>query len=258
MEETHLEIQTADAEDLACAVCGEEPIEEERLPCRDCGTLHHEDCWGYNKGCARYACAAGPGWRPSAAPGPQVPVTPEGKVLLSHLAFGSYDGVYYAPWLASALTIAFELVALLGPAWGQTWLFGAGLVGMLTCILWIALSAERFYLDLEERVISKAKAVVGRDILEWSVLPLARVARLALIPQGEDRFLLAAVGREDEILPMAPPMRAGSPAFHAARDLLARLRANNVFPVEIPTSARLGASREVLESLDTPLLGEAS
>lgn len=258
MEETHLEIHTAAAEDLACAVCGEEPVEDERFPCGECGTLHHEDCWGYNKGCARYACSAGPGWRPAGSPRPEIPVTPEGKVLLSHLAFGSYDGVYYAPWLASAMTIAFELVALLGPAWGQAWLFGAGLAGMAACILWISVTAERFYLDLDERVISKSKAVMGRDVLEWSVLPLARVTRLALVPQGEDRFLLAAIGREDEVLPMAPLMRAGSPAFHAARDLLARLRANNVFPVEIPTAARLGASREVLESLDTPLLGEAS
>ena len=257
MSELQQEIETGDAEDLACAVCGEEPEEAERLPCSECGTLHHEDCWGYNKGCARYACVAGPGWRPAASPRPEVPVTPEGKVLLSHLAFGSYDGVYYAPWLASALTIAFELVALLGPAWGQTWLFGAGLAGMAASIAWIALSAERFYLDLEERSITKAKAVVGRDVLEWSVLPLARVSRLALIPPGEDRFLLAAVGREGEVLPMAPTMNAGSPAFHAACDLLARLRANNVFPVEIPTAARLGASREVLESLETPLLGEA-
>lgn len=243
------EIQTEATRDLGCAVCGELPLEDHRYPCPSCGTVHHQDCWAYNKGCARYACAAGPGWRARGEVDPQA--APGGKILLSHLSFGSYDGVYYAPWLASVLTITFELIGLLGSAIGFYWLFPAGMLSMIACILWIAITSERYYLDLDRRAITKAKAVLGVDLLEWTVLPLARVGRLALIPEGEETYVLAAVERTgDGTLKLAPPMAAGQSHFHVARDLLLKLKNNNVFPVEIPEPARAGIGEEMIRILE--------
>lgn len=243
------EIQTERIEDLGCAVCGEEPEESTRLNCPTCGTVHHQDCWVYNKGCARYACAAGPGWRALPEHDPQA--APTGKILLSHLTFGSYDGVYYAPWLASGLTILFELIALLGPAYGFSSAFPLGLTAMILCITWIACSAERYYLDLDERAITKAKVLLGRDLLEWKVWSLARVSRLALVPtESEGRFVLAAVDREDGLLPLAPPVHVDGEHFQVSRDLLVKLQTNNVFPVEIPHAARQGIDEEVVLVLE--------
>jgi len=243
------EIVTADAENLGCAVCGELPEAGSEFPCPTCGTVHHHDCWTYNQGCSRYACASGPGWR--ARPEHDEHAAPTGKVLLSHLSFGSYDGVYYAPWLASAMTIVFELVGLLGPAWGFSWLFPLGMLGMLLCIAWVAVSSERYYLDLDTRAITKAKALFGRDVLEWRVWPLSQVGRLALVPAEPERFVLAAVGRgDDRVLPLAPSLHIRGEHFESARALLLKLKNNNVFPVEIPTQARLGMDQAYLEILE--------
>jgi predicted RNA-binding Zn-ribbon protein involved in translation (DUF1610 family) len=243
------EIQTEPIQDLSCAVCGESPEEATAHGCPTCGTVHHLDCWSYNQGCARYACASGPSWR--AAPNHDADAAPTGKILLSHLSFGCYDGFYYAPAVASILTIAFEFVALLGPAFGFPHLFLWGSLAMTACILWIAGSAERTYLDLDQRAITKAKVFLGRDLLEWKVWSLARVARLALVPtEVEDRYLLAAVDREDSLLPLAPPMYADGEYFNDARNLLIKLQTNNVFPVEIPHAARRGIEDEVIHILE--------
>lgn len=235
-----------------CAVCRE--AARTVFHCPDCATPHHPDCWEYNGGCAFYGCARTPNWRPTQSPAEE-DARPEGKILLSHLAFGSYDGVYYVPWLAATLTILAELVGLLGPLMGFAWM-GWGLAAMCGFIAWIAVSAERYYLDLDERRITKAKVVLGKEVLEWQVLPLANVSRLALVPLVREdghrqRFVLAAVDREDGLLPLAPPFLADTAPFLRARELLVKLKSNNVFPIEIPTAARVGASEEVLQILDS-------
>lgn len=39
-----------------CPVCGKEMIEGCLVSCGTCETLHHRDCWEYNKGCATFGC----------------------------------------------------------------------------------------------------------------------------------------------------------------------------------------------------------
>jgi len=38
-----------------CQVCGEE-LGQDLVACRSCATLHHRDCWDYNRGCSTYGC----------------------------------------------------------------------------------------------------------------------------------------------------------------------------------------------------------
>ncbi len=243
-----MDVSTGVLEVGRCPVCGE-PVPEP-LVCPECHAHHHRDCFDYNRGCATYACPRGPSWRTT--PGPEEGAEPTGKILLTHLRCGVYDGVWYVPPIAACLTIALELIGLVGPLLGVVWLAWA-LPMMLLTIGWIAVSAERYYLDLDGRAVTKAKSVGGRDLFEWKVLPLAWVSRLALVPiEGADsgRFVLAAVDRSDRVLPLAPPMQRGTPAFVEARNLLARLKANSVFPVEVPAAALVGAPTHLLEVLD--------
>lgn len=42
-----------------CPICGEQ-LRLLNTQCTECDTIHHEECWDYNRGCARYACLNGP------------------------------------------------------------------------------------------------------------------------------------------------------------------------------------------------------
>ncbi len=43
--------------DSKCPICGENFGERPTVICRDCGTLHHADCWQYAGGCSIYGCS---------------------------------------------------------------------------------------------------------------------------------------------------------------------------------------------------------
>lgn len=47
-----------DAEGPVCQVCGEARVDEARVTCAVCGTLHHLDCWKYVGHCSTFACGA--------------------------------------------------------------------------------------------------------------------------------------------------------------------------------------------------------
>lgn len=38
-----------------CQVCGAS-LETDVVSCPNCATLHHEECWAYNRGCSTYGC----------------------------------------------------------------------------------------------------------------------------------------------------------------------------------------------------------
>ena len=40
-----------------CLVC-RHSLEEDVVSCSRCATLHHQDCWDYNRGCSTYGCRA--------------------------------------------------------------------------------------------------------------------------------------------------------------------------------------------------------
>lgn len=245
-----MEVTAGELEAVACPIC-KEPVVEAPYVCPSCNAAHHVDCWEYSGGCSTYGCERTANWR--STPKVDEHAAPTGKILLAQMSFGAYDGVYFVPPVAGALTILFELIGLLGPVAGFP-ILGLGLAAMCACIAWIATTSERYYLDLDERVISKAKSLKGADILEWNVLRLSKVRRLALIPIQRGRgmapsWVLAAITVDDELLSLAPPMSGESEPFRRARALLAKLRANNVFPVEVPAAARLGAPPDVLAAL---------
>ncbi len=39
-----------------CQVCGEGINRADAVECKNCDTLHHHDCWAFNKGCSTYGC----------------------------------------------------------------------------------------------------------------------------------------------------------------------------------------------------------
>ena len=43
------------ARNSECQVCGN-ALNSEIVSCKDCGTLHHQECWTYAGGCSTYAC----------------------------------------------------------------------------------------------------------------------------------------------------------------------------------------------------------
>jgi len=57
--------------DIRCEVCGEGFADRPAVVCRDCGTLHHGDCWQYNGGCSVYGCRCkrSEDWTPAVARG---------------------------------------------------------------------------------------------------------------------------------------------------------------------------------------------
>ena len=58
---------------------------------------------------------------------------------------------------------------------------------MLLSVGWIAFSSVLFYVDFEKRLVTKAKAIWGRDVWEWSVATLDEVEHLEIrgLPAGD-------------------------------------------------------------------------
>jgi hypothetical protein len=53
--EQELKVVSLKQMDATCMVCGSE-VADYRVECKQCGTPHHKDCWGYFGGCSRYGC----------------------------------------------------------------------------------------------------------------------------------------------------------------------------------------------------------
>jgi hypothetical protein len=239
--------QEADRE-AACPVCGE-GVGAAPTRCRICDAPHHFDCWEYNEGCGVYGCNAQPKPRAKAADAGTVDLP--AKLGLPHKRTGSYAGVWWVPPGAGAAAVGFELVGILAFAAGNS-LAGAGwMAAMVGCLVWIALSSVHFYVDFEKMRISKAKAFLGRDLIEWGVLDLANVERLEVrgtatllpgqtLPTRVYRVLAVQKtrwGRQAE-LEICPPMQEGDETLSEVADLFRRIHASHAFTVRMPEEVR--------------------
>lgn len=249
MDDAEIQIVEHDADhEAACPVCGE-GVGAAPTRCLICDAPHHFDCWEYNEGCGVYGCNAQPKTRKPATDVGTVDLP--AKLGLPYKRTGSYAGVWWVPPGAAAAAIGFELIAILAFAAGN---FAGGvgwMAAMGACLTWIALSSVHYYVDFEKMRISKAKAVLGRDLVEWGVLDLERVERLEIrrtevsIPGSLTTTRVYRVmaiqkprwGHQGE-LEICPPMRQGESSLPEVADLFRRIEASHAFPVRIPDEVR--------------------
>lgn len=215
-----------------CPVCAEPAGVAPQL-CPLCETPHHFDCWEWGGGCGVYGCRARVA--PRSAPPPEDPALP-GKLGMPQKRAGTYEGRLWAP-PAAVLTLFLAqllwMLALVQEAWD---VFGVNLAVYLFCWFWILSTSVHFYVDFERRRISQAKAVLGRDVWEWEVLPLDQVEVLELRPRpcpgGPDRVAVLAIPKDAAAAPLelSPSLEAGSSEHREMLDLFRRIQASGAFP----------------------------
>ena len=238
--------------DAPCSVCGE-PVGPAPIRCPVCETPHHFDCWEFGGGCGVYGCAG----RVQRRAPTERPVLP-GKLGMPVKRAGAYAGHLWAPPFATFQVFAFEALAIpllfMGDPLGWfclAWMFAA--------LLWIPLSSEHFYVDFDRGMITKAKALLGRDIWEWDIAPLEDYAHLALaeVPKSKQpaRRIVAVPKQGDELMELSPPMPTESEALEEATDLLRRIQASQAFAVRMP-GARFGLDHEPSGEQPVMLIGE--
>lgn len=223
--------------DTPCLVCGE-AVGPAPVGCPTCETPHHFDCWEYNDGCAVYACQI------KAKPREPVEARPElpGKLGLPQKRAGSYAGHLWAPPVATVSVFVSEALAIILFWVGN---FAAGSLftaWMLLSLLWIALSAENYYIDFETRKVTKVKVLGGFEIWEWEVTSLSELTQLSLSPcdfEGPNHtpsYRILGHFRQSGSHPLCltPPMQAGSEGLRESIDLMVRIYASQAFPVRIP------------------------
>lgn len=244
----------ARAKELPCPVCGES-VGAAPTPCPRCDTPHHFDCWEYNEGCGVYGCTAKPRPRPKVE---ENTVDLPAKLGMPHKRTGTYAGVWWVPPVAAALAILCEFSAIWAFAAGSTAGGFGSLAAMVGCLLWIAFSSVHYYVDFEKMKITKAKAIGGRDLLEWTVHSLDKVEHLEVLqladpfgvggdsvgPQAYDerarrRYAVVAVFKGWRLpLEIAPPMRFTDPVMRDVADLFRRIEASGAFPVKMDHAVR--------------------
>ncbi len=241
-----------------CPVCGES-VGAAPTRCPQCDTPHHFDCWEYNSGCGVYGCSS----KPKQAARPQADentVALPGKLGLPHKRAGSYAGVWWVPPIAGAMSVALEFVAIGALAAGSTLTGISALLAMVSCLLWIAFSSVHYYLDFEKLRVSKAKSVLGTDLVEWGVANLSSFSHLevqriatSLSDLMEEtagsrdsaslawrQYRVVAVWKNSWLPPLeiAPAMAWGSEGLTEVADLFRRIEAAHAFPVKMDHEVR--------------------
>lgn len=229
------------AKDAPCPVCGE-AVGAAPTKCPTCATPHHFDCWEYNEGCGVYGCKAKVRREPVAEANT---VALPAKLGMPHKRVGSYAGVWWVPPFEGLTAVLFEVLAIASLSGGHVGLGLGALAAMVATIAFIAVSSVRYYVDFEHRMITKAKSVAGRDLLEWNVESLDGIEslELRLVHDGLSQLggapplvqVLAipkALGYRP--LEIAPPLRLDEPGVRELADLFRRIRASGAFAVTMP------------------------
>jgi hypothetical protein len=159
---------------------------------------------------------------------------------------GAYAGHLWAPPLATFQVFFAEAFAIpliyMGHPFGYFFL-----VWMFLALAWIPFSSENYYLDFDRGMITKAKALFGRDVWEWDIAPLAEYEHLSLVEVSESkqpaRQIVAMPKEGTRPFELSPPMPAESEAVEEATDLLRRIQASQAFEVRLP-GARFGLEHE--------------
>lgn len=229
--------------DAPCLVCGE-AVGLAPTTCPVCETPHHFDCWEFGGGCGVYACR-GRFRKDEAASAVPARAEAPGKLGMPVRRAGAYAGHLWCPPIASMVFFAAEAVAIPSYFAGEMQQFWVCLGIMAAAVAWIASTSVRFYVDFRERRISKAKALWGRDIWEWTVASLDQYQRLELRApdRGEGLQVVAVPPVGDRVLELSPPLERSGEDLEAALDLFRRIEAAQAFPVQYP-AALTGAGAE--------------
>lgn len=140
----------------ACRVCGEPLAGQAAVACCACGTMHHDQCWRFNRGCSVYGC----GSRSATAPEPG----------LMRLPGGSFDLVtrLHPGWtILSAAAVACSLMGLILGTEGALELiplFANALLLSVAATIAAAASRVRLRFDAAAGAVHRDWLLFGRPI----------------------------------------------------------------------------------------------
>ena len=261
-EELRFEAPPADHAPI-CPVCGEEIGAAPEI-CPACETPHHWDCWEYNGGCATYGCpikTRKPKKRPPRPTAAEEPAVPSGKIPFPRLEAGAFLGFFFVTAPTAVFAIACELAAVSFYAQGSSAAGVACLFGIVAALVWAAITAECYNLDLVGGRISRSKLLLGREIFEWGITPLRNLRSLDVVPcTYQNKVMRCLVGHlhSGGRLELAPPFLPGSADEEAVRGLLAKIEGGTT--IRMGPGTRLPGRNEGTSALpdggETPLLDD--
>lgn len=168
------------------------------------------------------------------------------KILLPRIRVGLFTGVRFVPPTTVAWVIGMELLFIALGIRGQLLLATLAAWGMFAGIVWAAITAERFNINIAWRAITKSKLVGGSEILEWIAVPFDDVVSLELSttdrgPWVDDAQLIVHARRRlDPRLRITPPVDVDGEEFAELVSLLRRIHAASLLPVPQVANRTLG------------------
>ncbi len=221
-----------DTEKIAsCPVCGE-AIGPAPEICPDCKTPHHWDCWQYNGGCATYACPR----KVKPRTDKNSPKPPD-KIPFPVLKAGTFLGVFHVRVTTAFFAFFFEFLAIVfhfdkSPL--GVFLCYLFMGGMFAALIWSALTAEIYNIDIAKKRISKSLLFLNKEILEWGVCSLATVEKLYHRPdpvtKGKKRILTAFIS-DGSTIDLTPEYEAEGPDSFLVEELLEKLRSGTTLSI---------------------------
>ncbi|MBI4864163.1 MAG: hypothetical protein HY815_28495 [Candidatus Riflebacteria bacterium] len=224
--------------DDCCPVCGD-ALKGPTVRCRSCRHPHHQPCWVQNRGCGTMGCMYNPGAAAAAAAASEPAALPE-KILLPKLRVGVFSGVQFVPWPTVVFTIAMELLAI-GLAPVVPALASLCLAGLISGLIWAAITAERYNINLAWKAITKSKEVLGLEVFEWISVPFDSVKSLELYHEPYSRTAYMGVTRSlvPWALQLTQSMPVDGPEYKEMQKILRQMHAFSIVPVPMLEMAGL-------------------
>lgn len=161
----------------SCQVCGETLTRRRVVRCMKCKTLHHLECWRFNKGCSMYGCGCR-SWEE--APSASSSALPESFERASGMT-GARVGALLCGIYGTMALIATLPIALAAPHPWAALIPAAVAAGLLPVAARFGLCRDRLHADPEHRTLRRTLdlgkfRIATKD--EW--LSAAEVAELQL------------------------------------------------------------------------------
>lgn len=141
---------------LSCKICGESLRARTVVRCAKCKTLHHLDCWRFNKGCSMYGCGCR-SWEE----------TPAGLVVPAADEFDRQSGVTPARGMATGaiplMIFSSVLTVVVGASVSIAWAAVpfAVTLGLLGAAVRYGLCRERLRIDAEHGALQRDLSLFG-------------------------------------------------------------------------------------------------